>query len=198
MAVYQSITKLCARCGESKELSSFPLCRGQPRARCKPCHTQDAREWAQKNHAQYTARLRSYYRATKGPVQCLFPPMPDHIRKERAAKSRKAWTEANKERFDKCRAEWAAKNKHVSREVVRRRQVSKRNASVVWANRAAMQAFYKEAKRLTELTGQVHQVDHIVPITSKIVCGLHCEANLQVLLRSENLSKGNRVWPDMP
>jgi hypothetical protein len=41
-------------------------------------------------------------------------------------------------------------------------------------------------------------VDHIVPLVSKFVCGLHCEANLQLLPGPENQRKGNRVWPDMP
>lgn len=32
---------------------------------------------------------------------------------------------------------------------------------------------------------------------SKKVCGLHCEANLRALPAVDNISKGNRHWPDM-
>lgn len=42
------------------------------------------------------------------------------------------------------------------------------------------------------------EVDHIVPIQSDIVCGLHCVDNFQMLTREENASKSNRFWPDMP
>lgn len=38
----------------------------------------------------------------------------------------------------------------------------------------------------------------LVPLHSKVVCGLHCEYNLQILEAKKNIGKGNRHWPDMP
>lgn len=35
-------------------------------------------------------------------------------------------------------------------------------------------------------------------LKGKFVCGLHCEANLQVITKSENSKKHNSYWPDMP
>lgn len=40
-------------------------------------------------------------------------------------------------------------------------------------------------------------VDHIVPLQSNWVCGLHCEANLRVIPGAENESKRNFWWPQM-
>jgi hypothetical protein len=55
-----------------------------------------------------------------------------------------------------------------------------------------MSRMYLEAWRLTLNTGIVHHVDHIVPLKSPTVCGLHCEANLRVLQKTDNLKKGNK------
>ena len=61
-----------------------------------------------------------------------------------------------------------------------------------WANKENIAAIYKEARIL----GQ--SVDHIIPLTHRLVSGLHCEANLQIMPMTENRKKGNRIWPDMP
>lgn len=42
------------------------------------------------------------------------------------------------------------------------------------------------------------EIDHIVPIKSDLVCGLHVWHNLQLLDMPLNRSKKNRYWPDMP
>lgn len=86
--------------------------------------------------------------------------------------------------------------KPANAEKAMRRNARKRRATPAWANNDAIMAFYREAARLTAETGQEHHVDHIVPLQSKRVCGLHVEHNLQVLTKPVNQSKGNRWWPD--
>jgi len=48
---------------------------------------------------------------------------------------------------------------------------------------------YDRAKALTEATGIVHHVDHIMPVSKG---GLHVPENLQVLTARENLTKSNK------
>lgn len=73
-----------------------------------------------------------------------------------------------------------------------RRRARKKNATPVWADHERINLVYAKAKELG-LT-----VDHVVPLASPLVCGLHVWENLQLLERNINASKQNREWPDMP
>jgi hypothetical protein len=59
-------------------------------------------------------------------------------------------------------------------------------------DRAAIEAIYQEAKRLTRATGVPHDVDHIVPLHGRDVSGLHVSWNLQAIPRLDNKQKSNR------
>ena len=61
---------------------------------------------------------------------------------------------------------------------------------------------FSEARELCNLrkeaTGFNWEVDHVVPLISKKVCGLHKWTNFAVIPASVNRSKQNTYWPDMP
>lgn len=75
----------------------------------------------------------------------------------------------------------------------RERQARQLRATPAWANKAAIKAFYEEARRMTEATGIPHEVDHIVPLRGKLVWGFHIEGNLQVIPATMNRRKWNKV-----
>ena len=79
----------------------------------------------------------------------------------------------------------------------RRRQREKRNTPK-WANRSKIAAIYCEAAIRTAATGELHVVDHIVPLDGKLVCGLHWHVNMRVIHWKVNAKKGWGTWPDMP
>jgi hypothetical protein len=60
-----------------------------------------------------------------------------------------------------------------------------RKATPKWADKSAIREFYKNVPA-------GYQVDHIIPIRHRFVCGLHLITNLQYLTAKENLSKSNR------
>lgn len=57
-----------------------------------------------------------------------------------------------------------------------------------WSDRSALWRIYREARR----KGKV--VDHIVPVTHKLVCGLTVPWNLRIITRRENNARSNRWW----
>lgn len=89
------------------------------------------------------------------------------------------------------------RTKAASGEHYAQRRAAHIRAMVKWADQQKIDAIYALAQNLSKATGMTHHVDHIVPLISKRVCGLHNEFNLQVLPGPDNLKKGNRSWPDM-
>lgn len=71
-----------------------------------------------------------------------------------------------------------------------RYRMKKKNQMPSDADQEQILHFYKEAERLTEETGIIHHVDHIIPVSKG---GLHHQNNLQVLTKNENLKKGNKI-----
>jgi len=94
--------------------------------------------------------------------------------RERQKARAKAWRDDNKERVAAVAKEWRENNAERYAEMKRQWRL---------ANPEKQKAYY--------------EVDHIYPLQSKWMCGLHCEANLQILTESQNASKGNRWWPGM-
>lgn len=75
---------------------------------------------------------------------------------------------------------------------VKKRRAQKVHATPIWFEEAQVRVLYAKAAEWG------FDVDHIVPMQSDKVCGLHCWSNLQLLDPALNRSKGNRSWPDMP
>ena len=71
------------------------------------------------------------------------------------------------------------------------KQKRTKQATPFCANKEAIKEIYKTAVELTESTGKKYEVDHVVPLTNKLVCGLHVEHNLRVVTFEENRKKSN-------
>lgn len=105
-------------------------------------------------------------------------------------------------------AEWRRKNPHKQKQYVDnwfsrnpgKRAVysasyraSKINAQPEWCDQDDMRIIYKQCRKKTKETGVPHEVDHIIPLQSDIVCGLHVPWNLQIITQDENRKKSNRM-----
>lgn len=112
--------------------------------------------------------------------------------KEIARSSHLKFYEKNKEAVLQKSREKQKKNSAYYAMKCAERRSAKKQATPLWFDEEAVKIVYEKAKKLKM------QVDHIVPLQSELVCGLHTWDNLQLLKRRENLKKSNSFWPDMP
>lgn len=102
---------------------------------------------------------------------------------------------------DKCLA-YYSRNKSEFNRRVRQRQAQLKQAIPKWANteweKFLMQEIYHLSSLRQEVLGVEMHVDHIVPLTSDLVCGLHWSGNIQIVSAEYNRSKSNLIWEYMP
>lgn len=92
----------------------------------------------------------------------------------------------NKEKRKASNRRWGQNNKDKVCYYASNRRARKLQATPPWADQEIIKSFYTEANYFGD------HVDHIIPLVHPLVCGLHCEFNLQSLSPSDNLSKNNK------
>lgn len=118
--------------------------------------------------------------------------------KDRIGKSVAKYHAEHPKLVRQIKKKWSDKNKGYYASKCAERYARKTSATPKWANKFFIQEAYLLAALRTKVLGFAWQVDHIVPLRSKGVCGLHVEHNLQVIPAEANYKKKNLHWPDMP
>ena len=174
-----SQTKTCSKCGQCLLVSMFSKQKkgkyGVTSA-CRSCSKKRIEEWRQKNIDRFKEVQKAYAAANK----------------EKSAACRKEWTEKNRDQIRSKAKEWTKNNRHIKIASTAKRRAALLNAIPPWADLNAIKLFYKWARDATRDTGIKWQVDHIYPLQSPVVCGLHVWENLQILTEESNKRKGNR------
>lgn len=167
--------KTCTRCSEEKPLESF----GRDRKTkdglhywCKQCNREKSNNWRENN--------------------------PEKAAKVLARWGANDWAKRNPEKRARTIRRYKDNHPGVMTATFAKRRAAKKQAVPGWVDMDAIKAVYAEAKFMSDITGMQCHVDHIVPLQSPIVCGLHVHQNLRVVVDFENKSKGNRYWPGMP
>jgi len=113
--------------------------------------------------------------------------------KARKKEAHRLWHEANKEKARAYSREYYYNNKDKSRVRRERRRQTKMRARPSWyeSEKDEIKKLYRKAKEL----GLV--VDHVIPLNSEVVCGLHTLSNLQLLDPIENRKKYNSFLEEL-
>jgi hypothetical protein len=113
-------------------------------------------------------------------------------RKDEMKEYNKTWAKNNRPKKLAASKNWIASNydKVLSYNSARR---SKQRRATLYGYSKEIEQIYWLARDLRTITGENYQVDHIVPLNGKDVCGLHVPWNLQILPADLNMSKGNRL-----
>lgn len=202
---------VCAKCRLNKEASEFSIDRSRKsglQPYCCACRSADYHRNSELNRLNMKKRYEANRELRK-------KTMREYYSQNRAAlvAQKKAWYAENREYAKAKHRECYAKDKapYVARAKARdaanpagrrardvSRKARKLHATPSWANHFFISEAYSLAKLREACCGGKWEVDHIVPLQSKRVCGLHAETNLRVILSTANRAKSNLRWPDMP
>lgn len=176
------IILLCKKCGVEKGEAEFRqdarYARGYA-SWCAQCHRDRNSSWAKQNRARLNEKAVVW--------------RSKNIEKSRVSNIK--CKTANKARYYDTYCEWLAANRDKKRAIDARRRTAKMLAMCSWADNSAIAAIYESAIRLEQESGRAVHVDHVIPLQNKYVCGLHHEANLQILFMEDNVSKKNKFDP---
>jgi len=99
------------------------------------------------------------------------------------------------EKKREARRKWAAANIEKRRVYTNTRRRRLRDATPIWqseADKVEIRKIYEKAARWSKETNIRYVVDHVIPLQSEYVCGLHVPENLQVIPHSVNVAKGSK------
>jgi len=132
----------------------------------------------------------------------------EYNKREDVKDRKNEWYEANKEQVIQAAATrplevkrvyqkaWKERNTVWVRADTKARRRKHREATPKWLSKqqkSEIRQLYQIAITMTKTTGEQYVVDHIVPLRSEVVCGLHVPWNLRVIPRQENLLKSNKL-----
>jgi hypothetical protein len=203
------LTKTCTACGVEKSVDEYYKIKAGKygvKAECKCCSKayylanreaklEQQKAYKQANKEVIAEKYKAYSQVNKEAL-AKKKRVYRQANKEAIAKQKRAYIDANKEFVAELKKVYRKTNRHIFNAFNAKRRATKLQATPAWADLEAIKGMYKLAA-IFNSTGINLHVDHIVPLISDKVCGLHCEANLQLLSASDNIKKGNRQWPDM-
>lgn len=190
--------KQCTKCKEFKKLNEFSKDNNRKdglQFRCKSCYS----IYRTENREKILAQKTIHRKINKVAIATDLARRYREDRENRLIKSAiygAIYKSKHKKKISVKKLKWRKSRPGLYAAYCAKRRAIKYNATPKWLTKKQykeIQNFYLEAARLTIETGIHHEVDHIIPLQGKTIIGLHVPWNLQILTKSENISKGNKV-----
>lgn len=188
--------KVCSKCGDTLALSSFYLVKRKDRiktaytSKCKQCLVKINAEYQKANPEKNREKAKKWREAN--PEKHKETWMAYRERNVETTRKRCSdWRHKNKEYANQLGREWAKNNPAKAAANAAKRRAYILKATPSWADTKAIFVEYELAKWCSDMMGVKYHVDHIIPLKSTKVCGLHVHNNLRVIPASDNLSKSN-------
>lgn len=140
------------------------------------------------SRASNARRRQSDLEAARKRDRDFYHNLSTEAKRERAAKNR----ESSREKIRLISREWAKRNVGKVNSRTAQRRALKKQAMPLWADNSAIRRIYQDCVRRSKATGMRHEVDHIIPLQGKNVCGLHVAENLQIITAMDNRLKSNK------
>ena len=159
--------KICSKCQKQKPFDAFYKAKNTKsgyQANCKDCAKAYTQAWIS------NLDKKEYYKENHQKYKDVH----------------KQYRENNKEAWQKYYKNWQSENLDLCAAIRAKSRAARNKATPTWFEKEKVSLVYKKAQEYG------FEVDHVIPLQGKTVCGLHCWANLQLLDKSINSSKSNR------
>ena len=205
-------TKRCTSCKTVYSLENFHNDRGRKVAKCRGCCAISMKNWYDKKHPERLIPPQKYGDehtivdgVNKRCSVCKAVKNLEEYNKLSASKDgfssrcRSCTTEychANKEKYAELNKRWTKENPEKVKAKGTKRRAKKKNALPRWLTENDLLMISQLCKQVTilqEITGKLYHLDHCVPLSNPIVCGLHVPWNLVPMEASENIKKKNKL-----
>lgn len=157
---------------------------------CLQCIREKKADWLAANPEKSAAQKRAYVHAN-----------PEKVKQWKAADRKRGadgyrqrqrkWYAENREQANAASAAWAKAHPGAVAARAAKRRASELRATPAWADLDLIADLYTLASIYREHASMQVEVDHIVPLQGKSVCGLHVQDNLQIIPSVLNKSKSN-------
>ncbi|MHB1231570.1 MAG: hypothetical protein ACYCZQ_03165 [Burkholderiales bacterium] len=159
---------------------------------CWECLLIAGGDYRQQNREYFSEYHKSYHQQNRERIS-EYNKSYNERNKEQLSERRKSCYEQSKSQLSEYHKSYRFANPHIYNKCNSQRRAQKLNATPLWANDEYVVRFiYKLASVFSKCLNEKVEVDHIVPLKGKKVCGLHIAHNMQLLTESQNSQKSNK------